>query len=303
MFEGCLSLEYVTLIEGVTQIPHSCFCKCIHLKHIKLPDTLKSIGKHAFRECISLKSILLPSSVICVEEVAFFDCSILSSLVFLNNKIILKDHCIEKCSQIQSIYLGEEQMKTIEFEVSLDQSICFKKYSIECKRISLSRDDRLKYKGEWQRNMNIVAHEACCFAGCELQSVIIPNYVTRIEPFLFKDCNHLTSMQLGTSLTYIPDYCCENCINLRIGNIAQTITSFGKHCFMNCLAPIEYNSKLTIDYFIPPNVNKDDVYYSQYKSLIPPERVFVPVDTMNYDVIDNSYNNVVDCLINNNNWN
>ncbi len=61
-FEGCISLESITIPDGVTSIGNEAFYYCISLESIIIPDSVTSIGNAAFRDCTSLESIAIQKS-------------------------------------------------------------------------------------------------------------------------------------------------------------------------------------------------------------------------------------------------
>lgn len=73
-FEGCTSLESVTIPEGIDYIRNA-FSGCSALKELQLPSTLQEIG--GFEGCSSLEHISLPSNV---TRANFYQATNLSSI-------------------------------------------------------------------------------------------------------------------------------------------------------------------------------------------------------------------------------
>ena len=72
------------------------------------------------------------------------------------------------------------------------------------------------------------------FAGCSsLQSVTIPNSVTRICDGAFSGCG-LTSITIPNSVTYIADAAFAGCSSLQSVTIPNSVTSIGNRAFSEC---------------------------------------------------------------------
>ena len=76
--------------------------------------------------------------------------------------------------------------------------------------------------------------------GCGLlknvQTVIVPESVTRIRNDVFRDCSGLTSITFGenSNLKSIENYAFQNCTGLTSITIPDSVTSIGNSAFQNC---------------------------------------------------------------------
>ena len=83
-FQGCTSLESVTLAETVRMITAGAFKDCTSLTSINLPNAVSgTLGDSAFKNCSSLTSITIPSGVTLIGNSAFQHCSSLTSITCL----------------------------------------------------------------------------------------------------------------------------------------------------------------------------------------------------------------------------
>ena len=78
-FQGCSSLQSITLPASVTEIEISAF-KGTGLTSITLPEDLTTIGGAAFMMCSGLQSITIPAGVTEIGVSTFFQCSSLASI-------------------------------------------------------------------------------------------------------------------------------------------------------------------------------------------------------------------------------
>lgn len=82
-FEGCTSLEAVSIPESVTAIGMFSFYNCSSLKEVTLPSKLTQILKSAFNGCSSLEEITLPATVNKLGGYVFESCPSLNSITIL----------------------------------------------------------------------------------------------------------------------------------------------------------------------------------------------------------------------------
>lgn len=75
-FNGCSSLQAVTIPSGVTSIGNSAFCGCSSLCAVTIPPTVTSIGLGAFLRCSSLRAVTIPSSVTSIGKSTFSGCDL-----------------------------------------------------------------------------------------------------------------------------------------------------------------------------------------------------------------------------------
>ena len=72
------------------------------------------------------------------------------------------------------------------------------------------------------------------FAKSNITSIIIPNSVTSIGEFAFRESNSLTSITIPNSVTSIGKFAFANCSNLSSVTIPDSMTSIGDDVFTAC---------------------------------------------------------------------
>ncbi|EKE42028.1 leucine rich repeat protein, BspA family protein [Entamoeba nuttalli P19] len=266
IFEYCESLQYISLLDGVKELSSGCFSHCISLKDISIPHSVTTIRSYCFSECFSLTSIDIPAEIKLIEFGAFYDCKNLRKVIMKNEHIELGDHLFDGCASLNIISINGSRVKSIYTETSYSQYKYFHSKGINCKRVSLSRRERIENGLIAVMNKNIVRIDECCFGGCiEFTKLTVPSNITEIGSFCFKDCLNLQSIVLPSSITSIPPYCFDNCTSLTSIEIPSTIKKFGDKCFSGCV--LLKNDKIPNECFKTVNIEGvEENNNSQYNS-------------------------------------
>ena len=159
-FASCLSLESVTIEEGVTNLGIGVFQFCTQLSSIEIPKSVIDIRSCAFSQCYGLVEVSISEGVINIEKGAF-----------------------SECTNLQNINVAEENKN-----YSSENGILFNKNKTEI----------IKYPaGKAETNYNIpegvTSIGSYAFSYCEnLANIIIPKEVTSIGNSAFWSCDNLT---------------------------------------------------------------------------------------------------------------
>ena len=79
-FNGCSSLESISLPSGIMDIGNSAFSGCSSLALINLPSSIKTIGSSAFQSCSGLTSITFEGTPESIGSYAFYNCQNLTTI-------------------------------------------------------------------------------------------------------------------------------------------------------------------------------------------------------------------------------
>jgi hypothetical protein len=104
------------------------------------------------------------------------------------------------------------------------------------------------------------------FRGCEsLQTIRIPDGVTRFGDFAFDGCSSLASIIIPAGVTYIGNYCFSDCSNLRhIVSFPLITPTLGGNYRYNFLGvapngvlavPVEAKTNSNYSYWVASNLN------------------------------------------------
>ena len=111
VFEGCTSLQNVSLSANLNKISHGMFKNCTSLQSITLPASIKNIESDAFVGCSSLAQITIPESVTILPENLFQGCSSLRSVTVGNDVEEFGSYCFSGCSQLTSLNIPNNLKK------------------------------------------------------------------------------------------------------------------------------------------------------------------------------------------------
>ena len=166
----------------VTAIGEKAFQNCINLKSVTIPNGVTSIGENAFYYCTLLESVTIPDSVTSIGENAFSYCTSLKSVTIPNGVTSIGKNAFYYCTLLESIYVDDRNIN----------------YS--------SKDGVL-----FDRNITQLITYPCGKTG---SSYIIPDRVTSIGEYAFRDCKSLESIEIPYTVTSIGNGAFLDCTKL-----------------------------------------------------------------------------------------
>ena len=159
----------VTIPNGVTTIAAFAFDGCRSLTSVTIPNGVTSIGESAFTGCSNLTSVTIGNGVHSIEWCAFQGCSSLTSITIPNSVTSISQFAFNGCSSLTSI-------------------------NVASGNTHYSSTDGALYN--YAQDTLILCPEA-------KSSINIPNGVTCIKGYVFRNCIGLTSIPIPSSVTYI----------------------------------------------------------------------------------------------------
>jgi hypothetical protein len=276
-FYSCDELTHISLPNSLKKLGNSVFYGCKELKNVDLPDGLTDIGDSAFRES-GLEEVRIPSSCTVIQGWTFNECSELSRVILHEDIKRIGQFAFESCPELKGIVVPQ---KTIIEKYAFDDEAYVEREKNASNRktseanntyakvptaseFSVTRTGILnKYTGKTKSHLELPKGIKRIGANVfvyhfELESVIIPEGVTRIDKEAFVGSNlktvsfpntlqsigekafwgtNLESVSLPESLQTIEGYAFSNCRELRqVTFKGNSCTTLGWSVFSDCSA-------------------------------------------------------------------
>ncbi len=169
-FQGNVTVEKVTIPEGVLDIGEYAFECCSALKEVRLPETLKAIGAGAFSGCDGLSDIRLTDSIESIGNGAFLFCRSVTEVNMPKNLRELGRFAFAHCSGLRSVSWNGDNIRSL--------------------------PDRLFYSctklTEFHMPYALTSIGQRTFGACEaLTSVTVPGEIQTIGEYAFHNCDEL----------------------------------------------------------------------------------------------------------------
>ena len=225
-FRNCIGLTSITIPGSVTSIGELAFSGCSGLTSITIPESVTSIGQQAFSSCSGLTSITIPGPVTSISEWVFYDCSGLTSITIPGSVTSIGKMAFCGCSCLTSITIPENVTSIGEMAFRRCSGLTYAEFASIDALCSISFSD-----GE--ANPLNYAHKLY-IDGKEVTSITIPESVSSIGNYAFRNCSGLTSVTIPESVSSIGEYAFCGCSGLTSITIPESVTEIGRYAFCDC---------------------------------------------------------------------
>ena len=225
-FSWCIGLTSVTIPNSVTSIENGAFSGCCGLTSIAIPDGVPSIGGKAFYGCSGLTSVTIPNSVTSIGSWAFRDCSGLTSVTIPNSVTSIGDDAFTNCNGLTSITIPNSVTSIGYFAFSG----CSGLTSIHISDITWWCNASASFS-----NTNLFDNAHHLYIGDqEITNLVIPDEITNISSYTFKNCAYLTSITIPNSVTTIGEQAFQGCSNVTSLKLPDNLQLIKKETFQYC---------------------------------------------------------------------
>ncbi len=188
---------------------------------LHLPNTLKVLSSRAFESCDSLVALTLPESLIDIGANAFHNCLKLNNIIIPKNVSSIGYAAFAECPSLNQLEVAQEN----------NYFKMVKNCLIDVKDRSLIQ---ALANAEIPQDGSVVSLKMYCFAGVKVTEVQIPETVTIIPQFAFKDCQALSKLTLHDNITILDSSCFAGCSALSTINLPSNLNTIRSSVFYSC---------------------------------------------------------------------
>lgn len=221
-----LSLELVTLPEGLTTIERTAFCFSNNITNIDIPSTVTSIGVSAFNYCAGLESLNVVEGnsvytsvdgiIYTKDMTTLFRCPLkrLTDVNIPASVTKLEEYAFSSCTKINNITMPEGLLTISDWAFD------------GCRNLEVI---------DIPSTVTTIGNGA--FSSCnKVKSLILPDAVKRIGRWLFYDCTALTEVKFADDLLSIGEGAFQSCTSLTSLVIPSKVNTVVQQTFYGCQA-------------------------------------------------------------------
>ena len=271
-FEGCLNLKRVNIPEGITTIPSFCF-KETGLEELVLPNGLETIKHAAFQNPVEspglsqsyhvpsdLTSVVIPDTVKNIETLAFAGRGNLRNVTMSNNIEVVGKTAFDdtawynaqpdgilyfRNNEVLYTYKGEmpehteliipSSVKVISRYAFYHQDNLEKVFIPDGVKLQSAAFFYCRSLKEVRLPADLEEIPGNTFSHTDLQSITIPEKVTRIGEDAFSGCKNLKEVVFNEKLERIEDGAFSQCSSLISIILPSSLQSIGDSVFQKCV--------------------------------------------------------------------
>ena len=234
-FEGCSGLSTLAFPDGTEHLDGGAFTNCSSLSEVSVGVGLKAIGAMAFDGCCSMKKLRYGGTSADFRAVSLGEDWADGAK---SMRIETKDNVSPNESGAPSLLL--------DYTVSKDGKSC------TVSGIGLCKDKNLYFPSEidgyavteigisepWDNGLseNMIFFEGSFEGRTDIESVFIPDGVSKIGDNAFKNCTCLKSVWISGSVKTLGISAFEGCTALESVVLAEGLEEIGSNAFFGCTA-------------------------------------------------------------------
>lgn len=229
-----LTIEKVTIQEGVTEIENSAFDGCHYLKEVSLPSTLNTMGICVFEDCYSLTEIVIPDAVKIVHAGAFTDCHSLAKVTIGSGVTKIENRYLgfDVPPAFQNCYALAEVINRSNLTLTLQSNdngyVAYYAKQI----ITDPADSKVVFKDGFALYNDEDDNYVLAYLGDDTEIVIPDGVTVVVDNFLSRD-EKITAVTLPSSVRKIGSYAFYSMKNReRITILSDNLESVGSNAFI-----------------------------------------------------------------------
>ncbi len=211
-FEDCWNIKNINIPKNVKSIGGSAFCHCQNLVSINLPETLEIIKEYTFYGCGAIKNIVIPESITTIEKFAFKGCVSLMSISIPQSVTTIGESAFESCKNLQDVHIT-----------------------------SIEAWCNIFFTYNQLSNPLHNTNARICINGENIEELIIPKGVEKINKYAFWGCKNLKEINIQESVRTIEEFAFVGCNNLLKTTIPHSVTVIGEGAFAGCAGDLFIN--------------------------------------------------------------
>lgn len=244
-FSGCTALTDIRIPNGVIELGSYAFQNCTGITEITLPDSVTAIQAGVFSGCRGLEKIQFSKQLESIGDLAFQNCNLFTSLIIPDSVTSMGNGVFSGCNKLESLTLpfvgsskepekaSQETLFAYIFgTVNYAEASVVKQYYSDSGYSTYYLPDSLTRVTVTGGKLLYGAFDHCS----NIKQLSIPDTVTSIAPYVFRDCKGLDHIEIADGVTEIGKYAFSGCSGLTGISLPDNLQSIGSAAFLDCTA-------------------------------------------------------------------